>query len=95
MAIRPSFKVIWKRIKPKINNKEKVFKTDKIEATIMTQLVTKVLDLEIKTRALTELLVKSGNITMEELKETYDVIENRDFANTKEDLMVSLEKAFK
>ena len=65
---------------------------DKKSLTIMTHLVTKVIDLEIKSKVLTDTLVKSGTITVEELREKYKLIEEKDFANTRDELLESLSK---
>lgn len=71
---------------------DNIKETDKLSMTNMTYLITKVLDLELKTAALTNLLIKSGTVTMEELKEMYEAIENRDYPNKKKELMESLDK---
>lgn len=52
---------------------DNIKETDKLSMTNMTYLVTKVLDLELKTAALTNLLIKSGTVTMEELKVNAEV----------------------
>lgn len=42
---------------------DNIKETDKLSMTNMTYLITKVLDLELKTAALTNLLIKSGTVT--------------------------------
>lgn len=65
---------------------------DKKSLTIMTHLVTQVIDLQIKSQVLTDTLVKSGAITVEELREKYKLIEEKDFTNTRNELLESLSK---
>lgn len=58
----------------------------------MNQLITKTLDLEIKTRVMSDLLIKNGTTTKNELNELYDIVEARDFTNTRKELMEELAK---
>lgn len=51
----------------------------KESAEVITFLSTKVVEFEIKTKALTELLVENTSITMEDVNEKCEFIENRDF----------------
>ena len=53
----------------------------------INQLITKTLDLEIKTRVMSDLLIKNGTTTKNELNELYDIVEDRDFTNTRKELM--------
>ena len=58
----------------------------------INQLITKTLDLEIKTRVMSDLLIKNGTTTKNELNELYDIVEDRDFTNTRKELMEELAK---
>lgn len=52
----------------------------------VTRLATKSLDLEIKTRVLTDLLVRNGFVTHEEFKEMRDNVENAELPGTRNEL---------
>lgn len=74
---------------------EATIERDKLLMANITHLITKVLDLEIKTTVLTNIVVKSGAATMEELRELYEAVENRDYPNKTNELMESLDRYIK
>ena len=63
---------------------------DKDLAIVLTNLSIKVLDLEIKNRVMTDILVESKSITTDELDEKYKVVEENDFKNARKELLESL-----
>lgn len=53
---------------------------------VTSALITTIIDLEIKTRILTEVFTDRGIITREELEEKYKLIQDRDFDKISSDI---------